>query len=129
MKLSAPAIIQKHIPKPTKGVLPTSMVYIGVDTVFTFTDNVFGSPLQKLGANLPILGRLSIKDVLTYMSVARGFKFNTDTLIAFFINKFLSQGISSTSQIRGIISPIVSQPGGISTSSGQSSSVSQGVPL
>ena len=129
VQLQVPKLIQKHVPKPTKGVIPTTMVYIGVDTVFSFIDNIVGSPLQKIGANLPFVGRFSAKDVITYMAVAQGARFNTDTVIAFFANKLLGQGISSTNQIRGIVSPIVSQPAATSGGSGVAATVTQGAPL
>lgn len=127
--LQVPKIIKDNVPAVTKGVIPTTMVYVGVDTVFTFIDNIVGSPLQRIGATVPLLGRFSVKDVITYMTVARGFRFNTDTAIAFFANKFLGAGQASTSQIRGIVQPIVSQPAASSGSSGVAASVTQGAPL
>lgn len=129
-RLALPSIIGKHFTVAgTKGVIKTSIVYIGTDRVFGFLDSIFGSPLNRLGVNLPLIGRLDLQDVITYMAVAQGFKFKTDTVIAFFVNKFLGQGTANIGSIRGIVSPIISQPGGVSASSGQSVSVTQGMPF
>lgn len=128
-KLQVPNLIRKHFPAPTKGVIKTSVIYIGTDRVTNFLDSLVGSPLTRIGFDLPFIGRFDFQDVITYMIVAGGLKINTDTIIAFFVNKFLGVGTANVGSIRGIVSPILSQPGSISASSGQSVSVTQGMPL
>ena len=120
MKAALPHTIQKTIPH-AKGVVGTTMVYIGVDKVFNFVDDIVGSPLLKIGVNVPLMGRISVMDVITYMAVAQGFKFRTYTVIAFFANKFLNQGIAAKPNIAAIANPVIQSPGPIN--------VTQGAPL
>jgi hypothetical protein len=91
-KLQIPKIITKHFPAPTKGIVKTSVIYIGTDKVTNFIDGLAGAPLNKIGMNLPLIGRLDAQDVVTYLIVAGGAKLSMDLIVAFFVTKLLNQG-------------------------------------
>lgn len=92
MKLQAPKVLQHLKPSGTKGVVQTSIVYIGLDKVLSFVDGLEGGMVQKIGVPVPIIGRLSLLDAIEYMIIAGGAKFNVDTLIAFAATKFFNAG-------------------------------------
>lgn len=92
--VKAPKVLQHFKPTSTKGVVQTSVVYIGIDKIFTFLDNLEGGMIQKVGINIPILQRVSVLDALEYLTVAGGAKLNMDAVIGFFVTKFLNYGVN-----------------------------------
>jgi|SRR5579872_4096488 len=100
-KLEAPKFLRSFKPSGTKGIVQTSVVYIGVDKIFNFLDNLEGGMVKKIGVPVPIIGRLSLLDGLEYLVVAGGAKLNMDTVIAFAVTKFFNAGINYASQILG----------------------------
>lgn len=129
-KLQVPSLIRKHFPAPTKGVVKSTVLYAGTDRVTSFIDSMFGSPLTAIGVNVPVLGRIDAQDIITYMIVAGGARFSIDVAIAYFANKLLfgPVGQAGQSSLRGLVQPIISNPGAVSTS-GASSGSTQGAPL
>ena len=92
--VKAPKVLQHFKPTSTKGVVQTSVVYIGIDKIFTFLDNLEGGMIQKVGINVPLLQRVSVLDALEYLTVAGGAKLNMDAVIGFFVTKFLNYGVN-----------------------------------
>lgn len=115
-KLEAPKVLRNFKPSGTKGIVQTSVVYIGVDKIFTFLDGLAGSPIQKIGISVPVIGRLSVLDGIEYMVVAGGAKLNMDTVIAFAVTKFFNAGVNLASGILGGGSQVTSGNGSTSIS-------------
>lgn len=110
-KLEAPKILKNFKPSGTKGIVQTTVVYIGVDKIFNFLDNLEGGMIKKIGVNVPIIGRLSLLDGIEYLVVAGGAKLNMDTVIAFVATKFFNAGINYASSL-GISAPQISSNSG-----------------
>ncbi len=87
--ITIPKFITKHAPSAYSGIVATSIVYVGADRVGVFVDNIFGSITQRIAIGLPIIGNFSVKDLIIYAIVSKGFRYNTPTIIGFFANKFL----------------------------------------
>ena len=55
---------------PPKGkgmqIVPVAISGIGFDALAKVTDNFLGSPFQRFGISLPIIGRLSLIDIVNY---------------------------------------------------------------
>ena len=100
--LEAPKFIQKQIPK-VNGIVQTSIVYIGTDKVFTFADNMIGSPFQKIGVPVPVIGRISALDAVEGLTIlaAAGRKHWVNVLIGFAVTKFFNAGVNLASGIVG----------------------------
>ena len=92
--VKVPKALNAFKPSGTKGVIQTSVVYIGIDKIFTFLDNLEGGMIQKVGINVPILQRISVLDALEYLTVSGGAKMNMDAVIGFFVTKFLNYGVN-----------------------------------
>ena len=110
-KLEAPKILRNFKPSGTKGIVQTSVVYIGVDKIFTFLDNLEGGMVQKIGVPVPIIGRLSLLDGIEYLVVAGGAKLNMDTVIAFAVTKFFNAGVNYASALHLGTSQVTSGSG------------------
>ena len=55
---------------PPKGkgmqIIPTAISGIGFDAIAKMADNFIGSPFQRFGISLPVVGRLSLIDIVNY---------------------------------------------------------------
>lgn len=55
---------------PPKGkgmqIVPVAISGIGFDALAKVTDNFLGSPFQRFGISLPVIGRLSLIDIVNY---------------------------------------------------------------
>ena len=58
--------ITKLVPS-SKGVVQTAVTGIGFDSVLKVVDGFVGSPMQKFGVSVPVVGRLSLIDFVNYM--------------------------------------------------------------
>ena len=58
--------ITKSVPA-SKGVVQTAVTGIGFDSVLKVVDSFVGSPMQKFGVSVPVVGRLSLIDFVNYM--------------------------------------------------------------
>jgi len=58
--------ITKSVPT-SKGVVQTAVTGIGFDSVLKVVDGFIGSPMQKFGVSVPVVGRLSLIDFVNYM--------------------------------------------------------------
>ena len=60
----------EKIVDPPKGkgmqIVPVAISGIGFDALAKVTDNFLGSPFQRFGISLPIIGRLSLIDIVNY---------------------------------------------------------------
>lgn len=63
--------VSKLVPS-SKGLIQTSVTGIGFDSILKVADNFIGSPMQKFGFSVPIMGRLSLVDVLNYLVHNKG---------------------------------------------------------
>jgi len=67
--------IEKQLPK-VQGtgmkVIPTAISGIGFDVVAKTLDNFLGSPIQRFGISLPVVGRLSLVDIINYFVHNKG---------------------------------------------------------
>ena len=88
--------VSKHLkPSSTKGLVQTSVVFIGADKILTFIDNLAGGPTQKIGVAVPLIGRISVLDGIEYLIVAGGAKFKMDAVIGWVVTKFFNAGARS----------------------------------
>jgi len=66
----------EKIVDPPKGkgmqIIPTAISGIGFDAVAKTFDNFIGSPVQRFGISLPVVGRLSLIDIINYFVHNRG---------------------------------------------------------
>ena len=66
----------ENIVDPPKGkgmqIIPTAISGIGFDAVAKVFDNFIGSPVQRFGISLPVVGRLSLIDIINYFVHNRG---------------------------------------------------------
>ena len=66
----------EKIVDPPKGkgmqIIPTAISGIGFDAVAKVFDNFIGSPVQRFGISLPVVGRLSLIDIINYFVHNRG---------------------------------------------------------
>ena len=67
--------IEKHLPKIAgtgMQVIATSISGVGFDQVAKVLDNFIGSPLQRFGISLPIVGRISVINIINYFVHNKG---------------------------------------------------------
>jgi len=67
--------IEKHVPQAKKSgmqIVSTSISGVGFDQVGKVLDNFIGSPFQRFGVTLPVVGRLSVLDMVNYLVHNRG---------------------------------------------------------
>ena len=103
--LEPPKFISKNIPK-VSGVVQTSIAFIGTDKVFTFFDGLAGSPLQKIGVPIPLIGRISALDgfeIITIMAAA-GKKHWPNVAIGWVVTKFFNAGVAGLPFIKSQVS-------------------------
>jgi|SRR3990167_6638984 len=106
--------IQKALPKATN-LTGAAITGIGAYKVGRFLDGLIGNRIQSIGVNLPLVGRLSVLDVMMILSFKGAFRKNSMVAAAFAGDRVFNVG---TSLIPGM--------GGSSTSIAPPTGTSQG---
>lgn len=66
INLAITTSLTKIVPQ-SRGMVQTAVTGIGFDQVLKVVDGFVGSPMQKFGVSVPIVGRLSLVDFVNYM--------------------------------------------------------------
>jgi len=69
--MSIQSTFSKAVPQ-SKGMVQTAITGIGFDNLLKVTDSLIGSPMQRVGVSVPIVGRLSIIDFFNYLAHTKG---------------------------------------------------------
>ena len=129
-KLQLKSLEKAFRPSSTKGIVQTSVVYIGVDKIYAFVDGLIGNRISSIGIGLPVLGSFTLRDFLEYITVARGVRFDINTIIGLLVTKFLNQGFSIAGIPGGTTStPQITTGGGGTTVSPAVVTTGPGMPI
>lgn len=98
--MAIPKQISRAVPTAS-GYLQKTIVTVGAERVGSFFDALLGGYAQNIGFTIPFVNiRVSALDAVVYAAVNKGFKLNTQNVVAFMAAKLVEGGIANVPFLR-----------------------------